>query len=314
MTPIPLGDPVARVEQLVTAQSALLDTWVAFRCREEPDLDDAKVRRSLGGYLRWTGHLMAASLANVKRRAWTGVATMLSDAIREGLDLAASTPRRPDGMPTLLHEAIVVHCLVRRLSQDRSPWLSGDIERPLQIAMLVSGEKRVQAIDEDARELTTVAVLVMAADLSQADETSLAVSPEPLPTLDRVTSGGRDLSPHEERYAGGWIYQEFYSSGGFSARTDLHLVLLPNGLCVRSSGSVASSTFRDSSGGWTGAMDAMSRLEPGDRGRWRIDGRLLTLEMDDSSAYEYEVTLSGSSLMTRNTTGGQQRYWQRSKV
>ena len=289
MAPGQVGDPVARIEMLVTAQSALLDAWVAFRCREESDLDDAKVRRALDGYLRWTGHLMAASLANLKRRRWNGLLEMLD-------------------------EAIVVHCLVRRLSQDRSPWLAGDIERPLQIAMVVGGEKRVRAIDEDARGLATLAVLAMAGDLTEAGEASLAVSPEPLPTLERVTTGGRDLSSDEERCAGRWIYQEFYSSGGFSARTELHMVLLPNGLSMRSSGTVASSTFRDSSGGWSGAMDARSRLQSGERGRWRLDGRLLTLEMDDGSAYEYEVTLSGSSLMTRNTTGGQQRFWVRSKL
>ena len=314
MAPAPLGNPVARVETLVTAQSALLDSWVAFRCREEPDLDDAKLRRSLGGYLRWAGHMMAAALASLQRRAWHGAAAMLSDAFRDGLDLAASTPRRPDGMPTLLHEVVVVHCLVRRLSQKDSPWLAGDLEWPLQIAMVVGGEKRVQAIDAEARDTATLALFVVAADLAEAGASSLATPPEPLATLERVTSGGRDLSPHEARCAGRWIYQESYTSGGFSARTELHMVLLPNGVCARSAQSVATSTFRDASGNWSGATDAMSRLEPGERGHWRLEGRILTLEMDDGSAYEYDVTLSGASLMTRNTSGGQQRYWQRGQL
>jgi hypothetical protein len=55
---------------------------------------------------------------------------------------------------------------------------------------------------------------------------------------------------------------------------------------------------------------AASALDPGDRGKWRFDGRLLTLDMDDDSTYEYSVTMSGtSSMTTRNTTGGAQRLW-----
>jgi hypothetical protein len=56
-------------------------------------------------------------------------------------------------------------------------------------------------------------------------------------------------------------------------------------------------------------MVRASALDHGDRGKWRVDGRLLTIEMDDDSAYEYTVTLSGTSMRTRNTTGGAQRLW-----
>ena len=105
------------------------------------------------------------------------------------------------------------------------------------------------------------------------------------------------------------MYQEFYSSG----RGELHMILLRNGHCVRTSGSVASLTFHDSAGNWAGFMERASALDPGDHGKWRFDGRLLTLEMDDNSTYEYTVTLSGTSMTTRNTTGGAQRLWTRER-
>jgi hypothetical protein len=105
------------------------------------------------------------------------------------------------------------------------------------------------------------------------------------------------------------VYQEFYSSG----RGELHMMLLRNGHCVRTSNSVASLILHDSAGNWAGVMERASALDPGDRGKWRFDGRLLTLEMDDDSTYEYTVTLAGASMTTRNTTGGAQRLWRKER-
>jgi hypothetical protein len=134
--------------------------------------------------------------------------------------------------------------------------------------------------------------------------------PPPTPAEKLATSGaniagGRQISSHERRLSGHWVYQEFYSSG----RGELHMMLLRNGHCVRTSKSVASLILHDSAGNWAGFMERASALDPGDRGKWRFDGRLLTLEMDDDSTYEYTVTLSGTSMTTRNTTGGAQRLW-----
>jgi hypothetical protein len=36
--------------------------------------------------------------------------------------------------------------------------------------------------------------------------------------------------------------------------------------------------------------------------------------MEDASVYEYGYTLEGSKLLTRNTTGGQERFWTRSRI
>jgi hypothetical protein len=113
------------------------------------------------------------------------------------------------------------------------------------------------------------------------------------------------ISSHEQRLSGHWVYQEFYSSG----RGKLHMMLLHNGHYLRTSNSVASLILYDSAGNWAGIMERASAVDPGDHGKWRFDGRLLTLEIDDDSTYEYTVTLSGTSMTTRNTTGGAQRLW-----
>ncbi len=128
---------------------------------------------------------------------------------------------------------------------------------------------------------------------------------EKLATSQASISGDRQISSHEQRLSGHWVYQEFYSSG----RGELHMMLLRNGHCVRTSKSVASLILHDSAGNWAGLMERASALDPGDRGKWRFDGRLLTLEMEDDSTYEYSVTMSGTSMTTRNTTGGAQRLW-----
>ena len=128
---------------------------------------------------------------------------------------------------------------------------------------------------------------------------------EKLATSQASISSVRQISSNEQRLSGHWVYQEFYSSG----RGELHMMLLRNGHCVRTSNSVATLILHDSAGNWTGFMERASALDPGDRGKWRFDGRLLTLEMDDDSTYEYTVTLSGTSMTTRNTTGGAQRLW-----
>lgn len=103
-----------------------------------------------------------------------------------------------------------------------------------------------------------------------------------------------------------------HRSGGFSARIELHMVLLRDGHCVRTARTVASSTFTDSMGNWSGSMDSDSGLPPDERGRWRAAASMLTLEMDDGSLYEYRYTLEGSSLLTRTSKG--QRLWVRGRA
>lgn len=152
-------------------------------------------------------------------------------------------------------------------------------------------------------------------DVETAGETGTRQPPPAVPPLGQITTGSRDLTSAESRLARRWIYQEFHSSGGFSMRSELHMILLEDGHVVRTTRGVSSSTFRDSSGNWIGSMSMDSGgLEPGERGCWKADGRLLTLEMDDASVYEYRYTLEGSKLLTRNTTGGQERFWTRSRV
>ena len=124
--------------------------------------------------------------------------------------------------------------------------------------------------------------------------------PEHVPSLETVTDGGRELTALERSLVGRWIWQDFYTSGSFSARVELHMFLLPDGHCVRTSRSIASSTFYDNAGNWAGFADAESSLPPEDRGSWSATSALLALEMDDGSAYEYRYHVEGSKMTTRD--------------
>ncbi len=99
--------------------------------------------------------------------------------------------------------------------------------------------------------------------------TPIPVPPPPaekFPTSQASIAGGRQISSHEQRLSGHWVYQEFYSSG----RGELHMMLLRNGHCVRTSNSVASLILHDSAGNWAGVMERASALDPGARRQMAI--------------------------------------------
>ena len=96
-------------------------------------------------------------------------------------------------------------------------------------------------------------------------------------------------------------------------RSELHMVLLPNRRCVRAVDSSVSGTLRDEMGNWAGSVGSGGSGSE-DRGIWTAGGDLLELSMDDGSVYEYRCTIEGSSMLTVNTSGGAQRYWERAEI
>jgi len=304
--PLKLDGHAVRVERLVSTQTPVLDAFLQFRCREETDLDFYKLKHSCGGYIKWCALAVEAAAANLAKRKWNGLESIVEQMAADGLKNALETPvEGKKRTPALLSWAFFQNDYLERVNNPESPLMDADLKRAMQTGIALLGETEAQSIDASVRTAATMGALVLISDVSSAGEGSLKVAPEKLATLQAVISGGRDISSYEQRLAGNWVYQEFHSSG----RSELHMVLLDDGHCVRTSKTVASLTFHDSAGNWAGFMDSVSGLDPGDRGKWRFDGRLLTLEMDDDSAYEYTVTLSGTSMMTRNTTGGAQRLW-----
>jgi hypothetical protein len=182
----------------------------------------------------------------------------------------------------------------------------------LQTGLRALGESRGQQLDQLARQLATHAAIQFATDVIAAGEASLKLPPEHVPSLETVIDGGRELTALERSLVGRWIWQDLYVSGSFSAKTELHMFLLPDGHCVRTSRSIASSIFYDNAGNWAGFADAASGLPPGDRGSWSATSALLTLEMDDGSVYEYRYEVEGSKMITRTSRGT--KFWMRSRI
>ena len=310
--PLKLDGHAVRVERLVSAQTPVLDAFLQFRCGEETDLDFYKLKHSCGGYIKWCALAVEAAAANLAKRKWNGLESIVEQMAADGLKKAHETPvEGKKRIPALLSWAFFQNDYLERVNNPESPLMEADLKRAMQTGIALLGETEAQSIDASVRTAATMGALVLISDVSSAGEGSLKVAPEKLATLQAVISGGRDISSHEQRLSGKWVYQEFYGSS--SGHSELHMVLLGDGHCVRTSRTVASLTFHDSAGNWAGFMDSVSGLSPGDRGKWRFDGRTLTLEMEDNSTYEYTVTLSGTSMTTRNTTGGAQRLWTRER-
>jgi hypothetical protein len=295
-------------------QASVLIAFLQRRCREETDLDFDKLKRHCFPYIEWIAEVTEAARRSLARRKWHAIGQVLDELAAAALDDVRKNPasgaRR---LPTLLSNAFFLHDYLDRLNNPQSRLLAVDLHPDLQTGIALLGEAEAQSLDGLAKTAATLAMTGLLSDVQSGGEQSLRIPPETVPALKEFMVGGRQISGQERTLVGRWIYQDFYFSGGFSARTELHMILLANGACARTGKTVASSTFRDSSGNWAGFMDSASNLEPGERGKWTYDGRLLTLTMDDGSVYEYRITSSsGKSMMTRNTTSGEDRLWSRS--
>ena len=304
----------SRVASWLQNNSGAVRDWIQFRCREETGLNDAKLHRAAVGYMKWCPLLACAASDALESRGWTTEKKFIdNDIVLALLSAAEETPvDGEEGMPSLLQMSFIVHDTIRRLNNAEAPLVDVDTKSPLQTGLIVLGESRGQQLDQVARQLATNAGIRFATDVIAAGAASLKQPPEHVPSLETVTDGGRELTALERSLVGRWIWQDFYTSGSFSARVELHMFLLPDGHCVRTSRSIASSMFYDNAGNWAGFADAESRLPPEDRGSWNATSALLSLEMDDGSAYEYRYHVEGSKMTTRTSRGT--KFWMRSRV
>ena len=302
-----------RAASWLQKNSGTVRDWIQFRCREETDLNDAKLHRAAVGYMKWCPLLACAASDALESRGWTTEKKFIdNDIVLALLSAAEEAPvEDEEGMPSLLQMSFLVHDTIRRLNVE-TPLVDVDTKSPLQTGLIVLGESRGQQLDQIARKLATNAAIRFATDVIAAGEASLKKPLEHVPSLETVTDGGRELTMLERSLVGRWIWQDFYTSGSFSARVELHMFLLPDGHCVRTSRSIASSMFYDNAGNWAGFADAESRLPPEDRGSWNATSALLSLEMDDGSAYEYRYHVEGSKTTTRTSRGT--KFWMRSRV
>jgi hypothetical protein len=63
-----LDSQLADIARFVAEQKDLLERWVRQRKSEEPDLDPAKLRHALGGYIEWSAHVVQAVAVGLKAR------------------------------------------------------------------------------------------------------------------------------------------------------------------------------------------------------------------------------------------------------
>lgn len=301
-----------RIQALLREHYAPIVDWVARRIVEGARIDVRQLHSDAEGYVAWSAIVVDAAIVNLGKRGWTGTQRLLTTTTNAALIEATRQPTDgPRGMPLLLKSAFHHHTLVNLLGQEKARLVDADLEKERQRGLVVLGEARAQEIYRSAQAACRSAVPTLTNDVTVAGQRSLTIPPEPLAGL---TSDGRLLSSDEERLVGYWVWSDSDFSGGTSIRVELHMLLARDGRVARSSRSVVFSTVRDNTGNWSGSIDSISGLTPAERGRWNADGILLTLEMDDGSAYEYRYSQSGSGMNTVNTNGGARRHWVRSSI
>lgn len=314
-----------RLKSQAHAHRRALDAFIRCREKEEPDLDPAKLRHACDGYIGWSGEVTEAAHRSLSRRGLSSLAGDLAEKAQAVLDLARSKPTQgPRGLPALLRGAIGLHCHVLLLNDGESPIVRGDLQTPLQTALVLVGEPEAVAIEAETRAQGMAIAVMAILDIAAFDAKALALPPieipafsleslpesvEPAPAVSTLPARARALNATEGALAGHWVYEEFYSGG----HSELHMALLSDGRCLRSARSMVSVTFNDGMGNWAGHMGATSGLAPDEHGEWSCNSGLLSLDMADGSAYEYRVSLSGSSMVTVNTTGGSRRLWTRER-
>ena len=302
-----------RVSALRREHNLEIVNWVGRRVVENIGFEAQFLKGSIERAIDWSAVLVDAAIVNLGRRGWTRTRDALVKMA--GASLSEATRLKTDGakgMPLLLKAAMSHVVVLELLGRDKAQLVYVNLEQELRMGLVPLGEARGQALYDEVRKARRGLLVGLRADAAAAGERSLHIAPEqvlPLPT----GPGGRTLSPEEERLTGHWINAEWEQSGNATGRFDLHMVLLTTGHLLRTNASIVFSSLQDSAGNWVGSLDSIAGLSRAERGRWNAAGGLLTLEMDDGSAYEFRYVQEGARMSTTNTNGGARRYWTRSR-
>ena len=300
-----------RVHSVRRDQNSIIVHWVTRRIVEGVTINVNRLLADAERAIDWSAVVVDAAIANLGRRGWTRTRDALVSMA--AVSLAEAARQKDDGtksMPLLLKSGLSHLAMIDRLGREKARLVDANLEQELQAGLVLLGEARGGALYQAARDASKPLLVALAADVSAAGERSLRIAPEPVspPTV----PGGRPLGPEEQRLAGHWIHTEFLGSGATTGKVELHMVLLATGQLARTKRSLVFSSLQDGGGNWIGSLDSITGLDRTERGRWNADGILLTLEMDDGSAYEYRYRQEGAAMSTTNTNGGAQRHWRRS--
>lgn len=300
----------SQVHSLRREHYSVLVDWASRRIVEGLTINIYPLLADVEHTIDWSAVVVDAAIANLGRRGWTRTRDRLVRMVAESLaDTASRKTDGPKGMPLLLRSGLSHLAVIDRLGSEKARLVDANLEQELQAGLVLLGEARGQALYQAAREASKLALAALRSDVSTAGERSLRIAPEPVPA--RTVPRGRPMKPEEHRLAGHWINSEFLQSGTTTGRFELHMVLLPTGELARTNRSLVFSSLQDSHGNWLGSLDSIAGLGRAERGRWYAEGALLTLEMDDGSAYEYRYLQQGDAMSTTNTNGGARRHWRR---
>ena len=135
----------SRAASWLQKNSGAVRDWIQFRCREETDLNDAKLHRAAVGYMKWCPLLACAASDALESRGWTSEKKFIdNDIVLALLSAAEETPvDGEEGMPSLLQMSFIVHDTIRRLNVE-TPLVDVDTKGPLQTGLIVLGESRGQ--------------------------------------------------------------------------------------------------------------------------------------------------------------------------
>ena len=300
-----------RVSALRREHNHIIVDWVTRRIIEDMSLDVYQLKAGVERAIDRSAIVVEAAAANLGKRRWTKTLDLLvtgaAQALRDATDRKTDGPK---GMPLLLKSSFSHLALLDLLGSRKARLVDANLGQELQAGLVLLGAARGEALYRTVRDAGEGALNALMSDITAAGERSLAIPPEPVEPLTAIPGGGT-LNQEEQRLVGHWVNTEVLGTGT-TGRFELHMVLLATRHLARTTRSVVFAPLRDSGGNWAGSLDSVSGLSRAERGRWNAADSLLTLEMDDGSAYEYWYRQEGASMSTTNTNGGARRHWTRS--
>jgi hypothetical protein len=151
----PLDDYLSRTERWIHDNRSVLDGWILIRCVEEPDLDAARLTRSMLGYVPWCARLACAASSSLEKRRWNTLKPFFHNEIALSFrSIAESTPT-DRGVPALLQGSFIIHLFLHGIDNPRARLVEADWSREVSIGALLLGESRDYGYTLEGSKLLT---------------------------------------------------------------------------------------------------------------------------------------------------------------
>lgn len=120
---------------------------------------------------------------------------------------------------------------------------------------------------------------------------------------------GYEKPKSDPRVVGHWRYSKTYISGSFSSITVRNLVLHADGTCLEGGKLMAGMSHSDSSGNFSGSSNASHQQGVDYRGRWQLNGKMLTMNWDNGSTEAWSIYIEGNSMLWKS--GKSRKLWKK---